>query len=307
MSEFKVKFRGIRGSYPVAKEKFLKYGGNTACVEVCIGNRLVILDAGTGIISLGEELLSSYINSGTTITDRTPVKACILLSHIHQDHISGIPFFSPLHVASTQINIFGSPIGSESLEEEISSSLFNKTFPLNSSDIVADVACYDINETNYIIIKKDNSIVVTNVCEFQNIKLNDEDIIISCYKSYAHPKNGVMIYKVEYKSKSLVYATDKESYIGADVKLAKFARNCDCLIHDAQYTTEDYQSIYNPKQGFGHSTFEMAREVKLQSNSDKLVFFHYAPSYDDDKLDQISEEMSEDNIIFAKEGLELIL
>ncbi len=307
MSEFKVKFRGIRGSYPVAKEKFLKYGGNTACVEINIDGRIIILDAGTGLISLGDELMQNYINSGTTLSNRIPVNVSILLSHIHQDHIAGIPFFSPLHVASTRVNLFGNPTNNSTLEDEISESLFNKTFPLTSSDISADVVCYDINETNIIIIKKDNSAILTNICELSSIRHNDEDIIISCYKSYAHPKHGVMIYRVEYKGKSLVYATDKESYIGGDVKLAKFARNCNCLIHDSQYTTEDYQSIYSPKQGFGHSTFEMARDVKKQTNAEKLVFFHYDPSYDDDKLDQIAEDIAEENLIFAKEGLEIIL
>ena len=116
-----------------------------------------------------------------------------------------------------------------------------------------------------------------------------------------------MIYKIEYKGKSLVYATDKESYIGGDVKLAKFARNCDCLIHDAQYTTEDYQSLYSPKQGFGHSTFEMAKDVRTQTNAKKLILFHYDPTYNDNKLDIISETYNEEGILFAKEGLEITL
>ena len=89
MSEFKVKFRGVRGSYPVANKDFLEYGGNTSCVEVNVGGHLIILDAGTGLIELGNELMAKYIESGSTITERTPVKATILLSHIHQDHIIG--------------------------------------------------------------------------------------------------------------------------------------------------------------------------------------------------------------------------
>ncbi len=307
MSDFKIKFRGVRGSYPVAREDFLGYGGNTSCVEVQIGNRLIILDAGTGLIPLGDELMQGYINSGTTITNRKPVVASILLSHIHQDHIMGIPFFSPLHVSSTRLNMFGNPSHGENLEEELSQVLFNKTFPVDASDIAADVVCYDVNETSYIIIKKDSSTVVTNVCDFYKTKYSDDDIIISCYKSFAHPQNGVMVYRIEYKGKSLVYASDKESYVGGDVKLAKFARNCDCLIHDSQYTTEDYQSLYSSKQGFGHSTFKMACDMKAQANAKKLVFYHYDPSYDDKKLAQIAEEFQNDSLIFAKEGLEIVL
>ena len=307
MSNFNIKFRGVRGSYPVSNKNFLKYGGNTSCIEVRIDNRLIILDAGTGIISLGEELMRNYINSGTTLSNRTPINATLLLSHIHQDHILGIPFFSPLHIASSRLNIFGNPSHGEQLEDELSQYLFNKTFPLDAGDIAADVVCYDINETSYIIIKKNSTTILTNVCDFQNTKTSDDDIIISCYKSFAHPQNGVIIYRIEYKGKSLVYASDKESYVGGDIKLAKFARNCDCLIHDSQYTTEDYQSLYTPKQGFGHSTFDMAMDMQAKTNAKTLVFYHFDPTYSDSKLDGIAEELQKDNILFGKEGLEISL
>lgn len=308
MSDFKIIFRGVRGSYPVADTKFLEYGGNTSCVEVKIGDRLIILDAGTGLISLGDELMKEYINSGSTLSDRTPVKATLLLSHIHQDHILGIPFFKPLHVASSKLNVFGNANQSENLKSKLSQLLFNETFPLDAGDIAADVNCFDINDTNFIIIKKDNTVELIHVCDYYNKKFSDEDIIISCYKSYAHPQNGVIVYKIEYKGKSLVYATDKESYVGGDMRLAKFARNCDCLIHDAQYTTEDYLSLYTSKQGFGHSTFEMAANEKKQVNAGQIVFYHYDPSYDDEKLNTIKENFdSSENITFAKEGLEIVL
>ena len=77
MSEFKVKFRGVRGSYPLAKKEFLKYGGNTSCVEVRVGGHLIVLDAGTGLIDVGNELLRDYIASGIKPEERTPVKATV--------------------------------------------------------------------------------------------------------------------------------------------------------------------------------------------------------------------------------------
>ena len=309
MTEFKIKFRGVRGSHPVASQEFLKYGGNTSCVEVNIDGRLIILDAGTGLINLGDELMQNYINSGTTLSNRKPVRATLLLSHIHQDHIMGLPFWAPLHVASTQLHVFGSPVNGGNLEEELSETLFNKTFPLDAGDIAADVICYDINETNYIIIKKDLSTVLMNVCDYMNSKHSDDDIVISCYKSYAHPQNGVLIYRIEYKGKSLVYATDKESYIGADKKFIQFAYNADCLIHDAQYTYQDYINPIQPKQGFGHSTFEMAIENYKLSKSKKLFFFHYDPEYDDERLSMLEKEFAniEENIYFAKENYEIEL
>ena len=305
MSDFKIKFRGVRGSYPVANRNFMEYGGNTACVEVNVGGHLIILDAGTGLIELGNELMTKYIESGTTITERTPVNATILLSHIHQDHILGIPFFKPMHLASTKINLFGGVAQDEKLETEISKLLFTKTFPLDLGDIAAELKIKDLNETNYIILKHGQEPVVTRVYDFLSKQHDENDVIISCYKSFAHPQNGVYIYKITYKGKSLVYATDKESYSGGDKKLIKFARNCNLLIHDSQYTTEDYLSLYTPKQGFGHSTFEMALDAQKQTNAEKLVFFHFDPAYNDDKLEEISKIYSSENAIMAKENLEI--
>ena len=307
MSEFKVKFRGVRGSYPVANKDFLEYGGNTSCVEVNVGGHLIILDAGTGLIELGNELMTKYIESGTTITERTPVNATILLSHIHQDHIIGIPFFKPLHLASTKLHLFGGVAQDEKLETELSKLLFTKTFPLDLGDIAAELKIQDLNETNYIILRHGEKPVVTRVYDFYKSEGRDDDVVISSYKSYAHPQNGVYVYKITYKGKSLVYASDKESYSGGDKKLIKFARNCNLLIHDSQYTTEDYLSLYTPKQGFGHSTYEMSLEAKKQINAEKLVFFHYDPSYDDKKLDEISDKFSKEDAVMAKEGFEIDL
>ena len=79
MDEFKVKFRGVRGSYPLAKKNFLKYGGNTSCVEVYVGGHLILLDAGTGMIDAGDELMENYITSGITPAERTPINATVLI------------------------------------------------------------------------------------------------------------------------------------------------------------------------------------------------------------------------------------
>ena len=307
MSEFKIKFRGVRGSEPVADANYLKYGGNTSCVEINVGGHLIILDAGTGLINLGSELMMKYIESGSTITERTPVNATILISHIHQDHILGIPFFKPMHLASTKLNLFGGVAQDEKLETELSKLLFTKTFPLDLGDIAAELKIQDLNETNYIILRKGEEPIVTRVYDFYSSQCNEDDVIISCYKSFAHPQNGVFVYKIYYKGKSLVYATDKESYSGGDKKLIKFARNCNLLIHDAQYTTEDYLSLYTPKQGFGHSTYDMALDAKNQIGADKLVFFHFDPSYDDKKLDELASMYEKEDAIMAREGLEIDL
>ncbi len=307
-NEFKVKFRGVRGSYPIASRDYLKYGGNTSCVEVNVGGKLIILDAGTGLIDLGNSLMQEHIMSGTSIHDRKPINAILLLSHIHQDHIQGFTFFRPSHLASTTLNIFGSVDYNQNLADELSQLLFTKSFPLDLGDIAANLNIFDLNENQVIIIDKDE-IKVEKITLRADFKPKNDEIIITCHKSYAHPQEGVMVYKIAYKDKSLVYATDKESYLGGDKKLSMFARDCDLLIHDSQYTTEDYLDPFSSKQGYGHSTFDMALDCQKQSGARKLAFYHFDPSYSDEKLSEIASHYQgiSDSAFLAHEGLEIDL
>ena len=307
MSEFKVKFRGVRGSYPVAKQEFLGYGGNTACVEVNVGGHLIILDAGTGFINLGDELTEKYITSAIEPKDRTPVKGIVLISHIHQDHILGFTFFRPLHIRSTVLDVYGNVNYNETLSDELANLLFGKSFPLDLGNIGGNLNIHDLNETDGILLRPGEAPIVKRIENDSDLQISDEDVLITCYRSYAHPQEGVLIYKISYKDKVLVYATDKESYPGGDKKLANFARGCNVLIHDAQYNMEYNLDAYSPKQGYGHSTFDMALEAKKQANAEKLVFFHYDPEYDDNKLNAIRDKYKQDDIVFAYEGLEIDL
>ena len=309
MSEFKVKFRGVRGSYPVVNKDFMVYGGNTSCVEVSVGGRLIILDAGTGLINVGDELTQKHLMSGVNADSRKPIEAVVLLSHIHHDHIQGFTFFRPLHIRSTIIDVYGNVNYNESLSDELATLLFGKSFPLDLGDIAGNLNIHDINETDAIILKKGQAPVMKRIESEKDLVFEKEDVVITCYRSYAHPQEGVLIYKITYKGKTLVYATDKESYYGGDRKLANFAHDCDLIIHDSKYTTEDYMDAFVPKQGYGHSTFEMAIECRKQLNAKRLVFFHYDPSYDDEKLDRIKEEYKniDVNSILAYEGLEINL
>ena len=309
MSEFKIKFRGVRGSYPVAKKDFLEYGGNTSCIEVNVGGHLIILDAGTGLIDCGNELMEKYITSGITPQERTPIQATVLISHIHQDHIQGFTFFRPLHISSTIINVYGNANYEESLSDELANLLFGKSFPLDLGDIAGNLNINDLNESEGILLKKNSPPVIKRINTSDDEKIGKDDVLITFYRSYAHPQEGVLIYKIKYREKTLVYATDKESYLGGDTKLANFARDCDVLIHDAQYTTEDYLNNFVPKQGYGHSTFDMAVECAKQTGAKKLIFYHFDPGYDDKKLNSIKKiyEKSNEKIILAYEGLEIKL
>jgi len=302
-SDFFIKFRGTRGSYPTPKKNFLKYGGNTACVEVLCGKQLIILDAGTGIIDVGSDVIKHSIIAD----NKAPHQVTIVLSHIHQDHIQGLQFYKPLFVNSSVVNLFGPNSNDENLDVTLKNVLFDKVFPLALNEIESNFNIENFSQNDKIVLSQDGKIRKFNTTK-EEIQIKKDDIVISAYKTMAHPKNGCLCIKIEYKSKSLVYATDKESYVGADKKFIQFAHNCDCLIHDAQYTYQDYVSPIQPKQGFGHSTFEMAIETALLSKAKKLFFFHYDPDYTDDKLSILEEEFAKnENVFFAKEDYELFI
>ena len=122
--EFKVKFWGVRGSYPVANKDFLEYGGNTSCVEVIAGNHRIILDGGTGIIPLGDKIFKEHISSADNVFDRKPMNVTMLLSHVHQDHIQGLNFFKPMNSLTTQFSLFGYSGFDSTLNETLSELIF---------------------------------------------------------------------------------------------------------------------------------------------------------------------------------------
>ena len=303
MENFKVKFRGVRGSFPVANKNFMLFGGNTSCVEVNAGGHLILLDAGSGIVSAGDDLMEKYIASSINPQDRKPICATILLSHIHHDHLLGLTFFKPIHVKSTKLKIYGSGSQKSTLAKDLSELIFGKTFPLDLGDIACNLDIQDICDECSILLKTNEAPVLVNA----DTPAGEDDVKISFYKSYVHPQDGVMIYKITYKNRSIVYATDKECYLGGDKRFIRFAKDCDLLIHDAQYTTEDYLNPNSPKQGFGHSTFDMAVEAMKQTKAKNLIFTHFDPGYDDIKLGRIKEHYTTDNknIQLAYEGLEL--
>ncbi|OGI05110.1 MAG: hypothetical protein A2104_00455 [Candidatus Melainabacteria bacterium GWF2_32_7] len=308
--EFKVKFRGVRGSYPVSSKNTLKYGGNTGCIEIRVNGYLIIIDSGTGIINLGNDLVKDYIVSGTDETNRDPITGIILYSHTHTDHIQGLPFFKPAYMPTSKFYLFGAKSMGFDFQETLSQSMYAPFSPIDLEELPAYLDINNLKNTDIIVLSHDNDEpVVKRIHECDKIKNIDELVTIKCMKSSAHPRDGVLVFKVSWKGKSLVCATDKESYVGGDSKLIYFARNANLLIHDAQYTQEDYTSLTHSKQGFGHSTPEMAIETARLANVKKLVLFHHDPTYEDSKIDVIEENAKKQfkNTIAAYEGLEIDL
>jgi ribonuclease BN (tRNA processing enzyme) len=308
--QFQVKFRGVRGSHTVSSPNILNYGGNTSCVEIRVNGHTIIIDAGTGIIDLGNDLLRDYIASGTRESSRNNIYTTILFSHTHFDHICGLPFFKPAFVETSKISMFGPDTDNNYFEDIIANFVCTPYFPINLDEFTAEIDLQSFITTETILLHPDNMIPEVRTLSYAELnKLPENTVVISAIKSQAHPKDGVLIFKVEFMGRKVVFASDIEGYIGGDVKLINFARNADLLIHDSQYIYTDYASTVSPKQGFGHSTPEMAAEVAKIANVKQLAIYHMDPSYNDEAVEAMEAYTRKyfPNTLAAKEGLEINL
>src|SRR5512145_1211983 len=267
--ELKVKFWGVRGSYPTPGAGTVKYGGNTACVEVRAGERTIILDAGTGIIPLGREL-----------TRRRAAEVVLLFSHLHHDHTQGFPFFVPAYLPNARLYIFGPGGTPETVSQVLEHNQSSETFPVSLRDMAAAKEIQSVRESQVIVW---GGAGVRVLDSSEGLGNDNDSVVIRIHKSYAHP-GGVYVYRITWRGKSVVYATDTEGYIGTDRRLVNFARHADVLIHDAQYLEAHYRGQlagFPATQGYGHSTATMACEVAFASEVRQLILFHHDPSYSD--------------------------
>jgi phosphoribosyl 1,2-cyclic phosphodiesterase len=296
-NNFTIKFWGVRGSYPAPGPQTVTYGGNTACVEVCAGGHTIILDAGTGIIPLGRELAAQARKDGQ------PTQALILFSHLHNDHTQGFPFFGPAYNPAARLHMYGPGTSEQALEELLARNQTPPAFPITLKDMNAAREIRAITEMDAILLDE-NGIRLSR----GGAPGSAEAVVVRLMKSYAHP-GGVYIYRITWRGRSLVYATDIEGYIGGDCRLAAFARDADLLIHDAQYSEQHYRGLngYAPTQGFGHSTPQMACETASAAGAKRLALFHHDPNYDDESVHKLEEQAQAifPNAFSACEGLEL--
>lgn len=308
--EFKVRFRGVRGSYPVCSPAQMKYGGHTACVEVIANRKLIVLDAGTGIINLGVDLAVKHICSGTDDDNRQPVEAVILFSHVHLDHVQGLPFFKPAYFKSSVINLFGFRVGDKDFKDALGGIISAPAFPLALNEMPAKISINNLESDDAIILCPDSSTPqLARKDEKGTTELPEGSVLIECMKSAAHPKDGVLVFKITCNDRSIVYASDIESKFGRERELIEFAKNADLLIHDAQYTMEDYVAQPASREGYGHSTPEAAIENAKAANVRQLALFHIDPGYNDELLAkmEVKAKGAFKNTVIAYEGLELNL
>lgn len=265
--ELRVKFWGVRGSYPTPGAGTVKYGGNTACIEIHAGERTIILDGGTGMIPLGRELARRQIP-----------EVLLLFSHLHHDHTQGFPFFVPAYLRNTRLHIFGPGGTPETLSRVLEHNQSLETFPVSLRDMSSSKDIQSVRESQVILWDEAGVRVTESISG-----LSDDAVVIRIHKSYAHP-GGVYVYRITWRNKSIVYATDTEGYVGTDRRLVQFAKDVDLLIHDAQYLEAHYRGQlagFPATQGYGHSTVTMACEVAAASQAGQLILFHHDPSSTD--------------------------
>lgn len=299
--QFIARFWGTRGSYPVPGSGTVRYGGNTACVELQVGKHILVIDAGTGIINLGYDLLRrSKANNGAAIV------ATILLTHMHHDHTQGFPYFPPAYIGTSVLHILGPRTFEEELEETLTHAVLPPSFPISLHEMPSFKVARSLSETDTVVLDQEQSKPYIYNIYHDHIEHSPDMVRVHIHKSYAHPRNGVYIYRVEWHGKSVVFASDTEGYVGGDRRLVDFARDTDLLVHDAQYTQGDYVAS---KQGWGHSTPQMACEVARLANARRLVLFHHDPRHNDEQIAALEREAQSlfPNTIAAYEGLEIVL
>ena len=251
----RVKFWGCRGSIACPSPDHLKYGGNTTCLEIDAGGELFILDAGTGIRELGEDVLRG---------DQNHVH--ILLTHTHWDHINGFPFFAPAFSAKKSFEIMAGHLYDKSgVQHVFESQMENPVFPVPLEAMTAELFFVDF--------KAGEDINIAPNVKVRTALLN-------------HP-NDATGYRIEYNGRSVCLITDTEHVPGQpDQNILGLIEGADLVVYDSTYTEEEFPD----KVGWGHSTWEEGVRLCKAADVKQLGIFHHDPTHDDDFMDKLAED-----------------
>lgn len=271
-SDFFVRFWGTRGSISCPGDSYSRYGGNTSCLEVHCGDKLLIFDAGTGLRPLGKQL---YQNA--------PLEADIFLTHTHHDHIVGLPFFAPLFDKRNRIRLWAGHLIPELTLHDVLVQFMNAPlFPVPPKIFAANVSFHDFTAGDVLEPKPGVRLITA--------PLN-------------HP-NGATGYRIDYGGRSLCYVTDTEhDEARLDRNILELIEGADLVIYDSTYTDEEYPKYRN----WGHSTWQEGVRLCDKAGVAKLVLFHHDPSHDDTFMDGVARdaEAARPGTVVAREGLVL--
>ncbi|MCP5433820.1 MAG: MBL fold metallo-hydrolase [Alphaproteobacteria bacterium] len=271
---FKLKFWGVRGSIACPGPRHMIYGGNTSCIEVAMGGRRIIFDAGTGIRNLG----TWFLRKGGE-------RATILLSHTHWDHINGFPFFAPAFVPGTEFRVMaGHLTHGLKIENVLAGQMTHPFFPVPIEVMHARLVFEDFSAGDDLRLAPDIRV--------RTAVLN-------------HPDRATA-YRVEYGGKALCYVTDTEHTPGSlDETVLALIEGADLVIYDCTYTDAEFPE----KVGWGHSTWQEGVRLARAAGAKKLAIFHHDPEHDDPIMTQIEREARQmwEGAFVAREDMRLLL
>ncbi len=250
----KVTFHGVRGSTPCASPEHLRYGGNTACVAVeSPGEAPIVLDLGTGLsrFGLGQPVDGTF-------------RGTALVSHIHWDHVQGLPFFPPADRIGARFDIYGPAQSGVTFAGAFAELMRPPFFPVRVEELRGDICFYDVEDAE--------------------LQIGQARVLV---RPVPHngPTNG---YRIDWHGVSIAYVSDHQSPLDGSMRVAdsvlELCDGADLVIHDAQYTPAEWRE----KAHWGHCTVDYAVEVARQSGARRLALFHHDPAHDDDQVDGLA-------------------
>jgi phosphoribosyl 1,2-cyclic phosphodiesterase len=272
---YKVKFWGVRGSIACPSPEHVVYGGNTSCVEISIGDQIIILDAGTGIRALGQAIRKRGARSAT-----------LMLTHTHWDHINGFPFFAPAFDPNFSLRILAGHLAGKpgGIRAVLANQMENPTFPVPLS-------------------------AMRGVLKFDDFRAGDTltmaDGIVIKTAPLRHP-NGATGYRIEARGVSVCYVTDTEHIPGQpDQNVLGLIQGADLVIYDSTYTDDEWPA----KVGWGHSTWQEGVRLARAAGVKRLAIFHHDPDHEDAFMEHISDEARHmwDGALVARDGMEITM
>ncbi|WOD38205.1 MBL fold metallo-hydrolase [Nodosilinea sp. E11] len=271
---FTLKFWGVRGNIPAPGADTVRYGGNTACVEVVVGGQRLIFDGGTGLRVLGCYLMQQG----------QPVNAHLFFTHTHWDRIQGFPFFAPAFASATHLDIYGAPaLNGASIKQCLMDQMLRPNFFKPLQTMSASMA-------------------------FHNIAAGDAlslgEVLVEPWS--LNRDTSALGYRVTWQNRVLVYATDTDStQTSIDPNLLMLATGADVLIFDGTYA----DTAYSDPNHCCLTPWHLGIEIAKASQVKHLVLFHHNPCHSDDQLDQLERQVqaSYAQTSLAREGITLNL